>query len=143
MSDTSGKDDSSATVAKELTANEVMTSQLLVAQPGTTVTRAWRAVVTAGVRHLPVLVGARCIGLLTEDDLARNCAKQRVWDMDQRLAEILQRPPPTVRPDDSLERVAETMRLGEAEAVVVVNAAEHLVGLITCQDLVSAAANQP
>jgi acetoin utilization protein AcuB len=142
MSHTSGKDDATATVVTEPTACEVMTSQLLVAQPGTTVTRAWRAVVTAGVRHLPVLVGSRCIGLLTEDDLARNCAQQRVWDMDQRLAEILRRPPPAVRPDDSLDRVAETMRAGGAEAVVVVNAAEHLVGLITCQDLVSAYSNR-
>jgi CBS domain-containing protein len=41
-----------------------------------------------------------------------------------------------------LERVAETMRAGGAEAVVVVNAAEHLVGLITCQDLTSAYAGR-
>lgn len=124
-------------------AADVMTSDLIIARASTVATRAWQAIVAAGVHHLPVMIGERCVGLLTEDELARACTRQRVFDQDQRLSELLTEPPPTVRPDHSLSEIAATMHAFHCEAVIVLDPSDHLIGLISCRDLIGAIAGVP
>ncbi len=49
----------------------VMTSRVVAVGPGMALIDALRVMDSAGVRHLPVVEGGRCVGLLTEIDMLR------------------------------------------------------------------------
>ena len=53
-----------------------MTRRVVAVLPGTRLTDALRVMDSAGVRHLPVVEGDRCVGRLTEIDMLRQMVTQ-------------------------------------------------------------------
>lgn len=88
------------------------------------------------VRHLPVVMDNRCIGLLTEGDLLRGLASGRSA-AELTVGELCHQPAPAVPAGSSLQTMATAM-LGEgADAALLVNHGV-LVGMVTSTDVLGA-----
>ena len=55
--------------SKDTRVNEIMTKELVTAEPGDTVSECMRLMTERRVRHLPVLDGGRMVGILSIGDL--------------------------------------------------------------------------
>jgi nucleotide-binding universal stress UspA family protein len=78
------------------------------------------------MRHLPVIAGARLVGILNREDVARRPDAETV-------ADVMSHEPYTVAPDASVERVAREMMERRIDAAVVV-AQGRIVGIFTAMD---------
>jgi CBS domain-containing protein len=97
---------------------------------------------TRGVRHLPVMDGTRCRGLLLEIDLIQALAlADNPLVRPPQLAGELCRTAPTVRPEDRRCTAAKHMHSTGIDAVLVY-AGQSLVGILTATDLIRSLAEQ-
>jgi CBS domain-containing protein len=79
--------------SKQTRVREIMTTDLIVVAPGTTVAEAMRIMTANRVRHLPVVQGGRLVGIVSIGDLVeRTIAAQRIV-MDQLEGYIIGRYP--------------------------------------------------
>jgi predicted transcriptional regulator len=88
------------------------------------------------VRHLPVVVDDRCVGLLTETNLLRGLASSSSAD-ELTVAALCHQPAPAVPAGSSLQTMAVTMVASGADAVLVVNRGV-MVGMVTGSDVLGA-----
>jgi len=88
------------------------------------------------VRHLPVVDGDRCVGLLTESDLLRALASGTSAD-ELAAGALCHRPAPTVPAGSSLQALASAMIASNADAALVVRDGV-LVGMVTGSDVLGA-----
>jgi CBS domain-containing protein len=115
----------------------IMTSRMVAITPDSPLSTALRLMADAGVHHLPVLDEGRCVGVVTEADIARfvlggpaSFAARicvRVCELSRPTEPI----PPTAHRSDAARR----MRTERGDAVIVVDRG-RLVGLVTTTDLV-------
>ena len=125
-----------------LRAADVMTSDVATVLTTTTVGEAMTLMRTLGVRHLPVLGDQRFVGIV--DDRLVAFALLTAGG----LSDVLEQPVstamthyvPQVLPNESLQRVAHLLRSSRNDAIIVIDAQEHLLGIITMVDVVSAVA---
>lgn len=89
------------------------------------------------VRHLPVVRGIRCVGLVTEVDLLRALTVSAA--MPPPAAGVLCHPPPAVTQDTPLPMVAAAILAGGLDAALVVSEG-ILCGIITSSDVLVAVA---
>lgn len=111
----------------------LMTRRLLGITPDADVLVALRLLTEASVRHLPVLKGRRCLGLIFEHDIVRCLAEGRLRG-DVAVAELC-RPVPALRPTDQRCAAAVHMRASGLDAVLVTEG-QRLIGLVTATDLI-------
>ncbi len=111
----------------------IMAPKVLGVTPGTPLEAALRLMTELCVHHLPVIDGARCIGLLSETDV--------LWSLwthgasTQTAADCCRGPGPSVSPDDPVAAAAARMsHHGSDAALVTTNG--HIVGIITATDIV-------
>ncbi|WP_433559616.1 CBS domain-containing protein [Pseudonocardia xinjiangensis] len=130
------------TVDEDPPLTALMTTHLLGITADAPLSTALRLMATTGVRHLPVLEGERCRGVVLEVDIARFVARGS-GSPDARAAvhvEELTRPveplPVTARRSDAARR----MQAEHADAVLVVDGA-RLVGIVTATDIVRSLAS--
>lgn len=122
---------------------DVMTRQLVGITSDTTVLMALQLMVHTGVRHLPVMDGQRCLGLVVEVDLVRCVAQggSLMAGWSQVVGEIA-RPaeelPVAVRRSDAARR----MLTSGSDAVVVVENG-RVLGIVTTSDLIRSLAAAP
>jgi len=125
-----------------LRASDVMTSDVATVVPTTTVGQAMTLMRTLGIRHLPVLGDGRFVGIV--DDrlvaLALLTAGGFGEALEQPVSTAMTHYVPHVFPGEPLERVAHVLRTSRCDAIVVIDAQEHLLGIITMVDVVSAVA---
>ena len=88
------------------------------------------------VRHLPVILDGRCIGLLTETDLLRGLASP-VSAAELTAGMLCHRPAPAVPAGSSLPAMAATMIEAGADAAIVVSNGA-MVGMVTSSDVLGA-----
>jgi len=88
------------------------------------------------VRHLPVVAGEQCVGMLTETDLLRGLASGRSG-ADLTAGELCHQPAPAVPAGSSLRTMAETMVASGADAALVVSRGV-MVGMVTSSDVLGA-----
>jgi CBS domain-containing protein len=88
------------------------------------------------VRHLPVVLDEKCIGLLTESDLLRGLASER-RGADLTVGELCRRPAPAVPAGSSLQTMAAAMIADGTDAVLLVNRGV-VVGMVTGSDVLGA-----
>lgn len=130
-------------LATGLTAQDVMTRHVVTIDDRATVGEALSLMRRGGVRHLPVTVDGVFVGMVDDrlvttallNDVGRCAALEAPVD------DVLMRYVPQVFAHESLSRVANLLRHSRCDAVVVVDADDRLIGLITMVDLVSAVAH--
>jgi CBS domain-containing protein len=94
------------------------------------------------VRHLPVMEGPRCLGLLLEIDVLQALAlADNPLVRPPLLAGELCRTAPVVRPDDHRSTAARQMRATGIDAALVCEG-EAVVGILTATDLIRSLASE-
>ncbi len=113
----------------------LMTHQLLGITPDAELRVALRLLASAGVRHLPVLDGNACIGVITEADVLRALTQPRPLLGPSPMVAQLCRPAPALKAGDRRTVAAAAMHDTGLDVVLVI---EHglLVGIVTATDLV-------
>lgn len=118
----------------------LMTRRLLGITPDADVRIALRLLAEAAVRHLPVMDGAHCRGLVFEDDVLRWVAGGCLSDKSP-IGELC-RPVPALAPADRRSAAATRMGAAGVDAVLVV-ADKKLVGIVTATDVLRSLAGAP
>jgi CBS domain-containing protein len=114
-----------------------MTRHVVAIDAAARVPTALHLMSTTGVRHLPVVDRARCVGVLVETDLIRALA-QPVGLLAvalTRTAAELRRSPRAVSPTARASDAARCMSGDSADAVLVTDR-DRGVGIVTATDLV-------
>lgn len=128
----------------DLNACDVMTRELATVDPAATVGEALTIMRHMGVRHLPVTDLSGCFVGLVDDRLVTRAllsGADREQALDQPVDEVMTRYVPQVGPTTPVTRVSRLLRTSRCDAVVVVDERDHLLGLITLVDVVSAVAH--
>jgi predicted transcriptional regulator len=127
----------------DLAISAFMTRRVVAVLPGTRLIDALRVMDWAGVRHLPVVEGNRCVGLLAEIDMLRQLVTQGLLrprcTMRLTAGQVCRRPAPMV-PVWSTRAVAAQVMLAAGSDAVVVSDSERLVGIVTAYDLAASLA---
>jgi CBS domain-containing protein len=115
---------------------ELMTHRIVAIVPEADLSVALRLMAARGVRHLPVLDGTRCVGLVLETDVARVLAggHPEPGVPPLRVADVC-RSTPAVEPTASRSAAARRMHAEGIDAVLVTDG-ERLVGIVTATDLI-------
>ena len=125
------------------TAAEIMTAHVVGITPDAPLSEVLRLMAGTGVRHLPVMDGARCTGLVVEVDVVR-CVAQggplaTAWSVQAgEIARPVERLPSTATRSD----VARAMQAAGSDAVLVVDDGQ-VRGIVTATDLVRSLADVP
>ena len=115
--------------------SRLMTHRLLGVTPDAELDVALRLLATTGFRHLPVLDGNRCVGVLIEADVLRALTQPRPALGPPRLVADLCRTAPALGPLDRRASAAAAMSDAGVDAVLVVERG-RLLGIVTATDLV-------
>lgn len=135
--------------------SEVMTRDVVSLKPEMTVRDAWQKMIRYAVKAMPVVDGSGCvIGLLTDEDLIdrggifhRLSVTLQLPDEDIQkavkslettaltVAEVMTRPVVTIAPEDSLGSAAQKMVRANLKRLPVVDAGDHLVGMLSRLDI--------
>ncbi|MBL8093151.1 MAG: DUF190 domain-containing protein [Anaerolineales bacterium] len=129
------------------TAGEVMTPHPITLQDDTTLAHAVHAMVTHGLKRLPVVdAQGRLCGVLSRLDVLRTVAAagaQVALPTEARygrtVGDVMDTAVPTVQADADLVDVANQMIGATLKRVAVVDSDQHLLGVITDGDLVARA----
>jgi CBS domain-containing protein len=126
--------------------DQVMSQVALSLDLNQTVGAALDLLATRPCHHLPVLSGRKVIGLLTPSDLMNHDGSSdtgagviNVLKGSVKLAKLLRRTAITIEPHASLADAARMMIANAVHALPVVDAQEHLLGIITSTDVMNAA----
>ena len=126
-----------------LRARDVMTRDVATVDGGSTVGDALTLMRHLGVRHLPITEHGRFLGLVDDRLVTRALltGSDRDEALEQPVEQVMTRYVPQVGPDTKVTRVSRLLRTSRADAVVVVDAEDRLLGLITLVDVVGAVAH--
>jgi len=124
------------TVDDDPPVSRLMTVGVTTISPDTGVAAALRSMTDHGVRHLAVMDGARCRGVLLESDVIRAVAADVMADTH---AGDVCRTLPTVRPDDRRSVAAQRMHTAGMDAVLVVDGGAT-AGIVTATDVITSLA---
>ena len=106
---------------------DVMIRDVPTIEEGATTAVTARRLINLEVNHLPVLSsGDQLVGIVTSWDIAKAVAKNFLW-----LDEIMSKDVITTVPDELIESAAKKMEEHSISALPVVDADQHLIGLIT------------
>lgn len=116
---------------------EVMSTDIVAITPDASLGTALRLMAATGVRHLPVVDGHRCLGLVSEADLVGCLARESsplaaaahrpVWQLTRRVTPV----PRSAHRSDAAWR----MHADGVDAVLVTDNG-RLVGIVTATDLI-------
>ena len=132
----------SAPGADDPPVTDVMSTHLLGITPDAEVATALRLMARTGLRHLLVMDGQKCLGMLAEIDLVRCMAQGGAlmpgWShFVGGMARPVEAMPITARRSDAARRMADG-----ADAVLVIRD-DHLLGIVTTSDLIRSLAAIP
>jgi CBS domain-containing protein len=115
----------------------VMTPRIVATTPDCPLHTGLNLMVSRNVRHLPVVEGSRCLGVVLETDIVRAVAIG-----GPPLLGPLARPMPTVPAGGRRSLAARALLDGDVESVLVTDG-DRLVGIVTTTDLVRSLASAP
>jgi CBS domain-containing protein len=117
---------------------KAMTSPILCVRANTSLGDALRAMVDSGRRHLVVIdEDGRCVGVLADRAIAAAWSYEPDALVREPVTAVLEPTPATVDAAARVVDAARLMRETNVDAVAVVNADRHPVGILTGSDLVS------
>lgn len=117
----------------------LMSRKIVAIVPEATSYVALELMAGTGVRHLPVLAGAECLGVVAEIDLLHVLGEP---GGDLRPVGRLARQVATLRPRDRRSDAARRMTAAGMDAVLVADG-ERLIGIVTATDLLRSLAAPP
>ena len=118
------------TIGDDPPIGSVMTPHVVAIAPDAPLRTGLRVMAANNIRHLPVIDGSRCLGVVLETDIVRAVATG-----EPQLLGPLVRALPTVSVDDRRSAAARAVLAGDVDAVLVTNGG-RLVGIVTATDLV-------
>lgn len=125
-----------------LVAADVMSASVVSVDTSAVLSDAIRLMRTHGVRHLPVVEDGRFLGLVDDRLVAHALLTTGAGaPEDQPISAATMHYVPQTAPTTPMPRVANLLRHSRADAVVVVDDADRLLGIITTVDVVSAVAH--
>lgn len=126
-----------------LRAEDVMTRDVATVLTTTTVGQAMTSMRGLGVRHLPVLGEGRFLGLVDDRLVALSLLTAGGFGdaLERPVTTAMTHYVPQVPPGASLQRVAHLLTTSRCDAIVVIDAQDHLLGIITLVDVVAAVAH--
>ena len=125
-----------------LSADDLMTRDVATVSTTTTVGQAIASMRVLGVRHLPVLGDGRFVGIVDDRLVALSLLAGGGLDeaLEQPVSTAMTHYVPQVAPAATLQRVAHLLTTSSCDAIVVIDAQDHLLGIITMVDVVGAVA---
>lgn len=125
---------------------DYMSQPVLVAKPEDGVRETFFRMRESSVRHLPVLQGAKLIGMLSDRDLRRPDWVDEAPDLSHpyelndnlSVSDLMTHHPVTVHVYDPLKKATELLLDHGFGALPVLDKGDHLVGLLTKLDLIRA-----
>ena len=115
-----------------------LANPVLAIHPDTDAITALKVMQDFGVRHLPVVLGNRCEGLVTETDLLRALAMTTRPELPA-VRQLRHRHPPAVADGAPTDRIAAAILAGGLGAALVVHDGA-LTGIVTSTDVLAAVA---
>jgi acetoin utilization protein AcuB len=116
---------------------DLMTQSVTTITPDLTIQQAHALMLKMTARHLPVVIGDKLVGILSDRDVL--LCVTRVNDEfiypDQKVAELMTSAPITAGRHTPVPQLAELMLDHKIDAVPIVGAKGELVGLVTSSDL--------
>jgi acetoin utilization protein AcuB len=116
---------------------DYMTADPICIGQGETVRAAHKLMRAHGVRHLPVLEGARLVGVVSQRDLYLLETLGRVDADREPVSQAMSDPPFTVEADTPLAQVVSAMRVQKLGSAVVLDGG-RLAGIFTTNDALRA-----
>ena len=125
---------------QETPVGDVMTHRVRTATPAQSLRELWPVLVEEACHHLPVVEGERCVGMVSVTDLVRVARESGVRSLTQlpeerTAGEIMTRELETVYVDDPVDVAIDRIGRGDLHALVVLDDAERLAGIVTHHDL--------
>ncbi len=119
--------------------HDIMTSPVVSISPDVTLQDAYQTMQEKGIRHLPVVEGARLVGVVTDRDLrlATSTLAPAPFPSGSKISGSMCRAVETADPMDPVEEAARKMRARKIGCLPVVDDG-RLVGIITGLDLLDA-----
>ena len=136
MDEVERREQDSRPTARRLAVVDVMSTPVVAIQANESLWAALERFLAAGVRHLVVLTGNRCVGVVSDRHVIA------AWPLDPlglrrlRVGEVLQEASPAVVPACPVAVAAELMVEHRVDAWPVVDTDGVVVGMVTSSDLV-------
>jgi acetoin utilization protein AcuB len=119
-------------------ANQIMTRTVICASLEMSLRDAHRVMKRESVRHLPVVAGARLIGIVSDRDLlarARTGLDNTLEFDDGAIADAMTVSPITCPPEATVGRIARLMLEHRIDSIPIVDDDDRMIGLVTSTDL--------
>jgi acetoin utilization protein AcuB len=136
----------SARMKKELV-RDWMSSDVVTIRPDTTLPEAHKLMIDEEIRRLPVVDNEnRLLGIVTIGDVRSAepspATSLSIWEMNYLLAalkidKIMTRTPKTITPDSTIGEAARMMLENRISGLPVVDAENHVIGILTESDIFS------
>lgn len=118
---------------------DAMAAEVRAVTPGDSIAAAARAMREGGTGFLPVVDGARPVGVLTDRDIVLRFVAEGGADAEGTpVSEVMSSAVTTIGPDDELAAAGEAMRDAGVRRLAVVDGAGTLVGVLSHGALVQA-----
>jgi len=121
--------------------NRIMSTPVLTIGPNESVREMLRLLQAYPVHHLPVVAEGRLVGLVSSADVMKfqhflpESGDTRIKGLEWEVHRVMQSPVITVSEHESAYRAAELMVTHGIHCVPVVNADDHLIGIVTTTDI--------
>ena len=125
----------------ELVAREIMSTPVAAVTDEATVWEAWNVLIRDHIRHVVVVNGRHCIGVVTESDLVAAWNRGPAVLSTMPIRTLLLNRTACVLPDAPVRHVAAVMDAERVDAVPVVDEQGTVLGLITATDVIHAVAS--
>lgn len=113
---------------------DVMTPNPITIGDDQLVAHAKHEMVNRGIRHLPVLHGGRCVGIVSDRDLKLTCAVDTRQGESLKVSEVCSPDVYTVTSSESVKNVAAHMAEMGFGSAVIVDEREKVIGIFTVTD---------
>jgi predicted transcriptional regulator len=116
------------------TTERITSSPVVFVRPRDTVEEAIRLMETKNISQLPVITAGRQVGSISETTLLHHMASGKEISilLKQRIAEVMDKPFPTVAKDERIETIYPLL---ERNPAVLVTEAGRIIGIVTKADL--------
>ncbi|MHC5039303.1 MAG: CBS domain-containing protein [Planctomycetota bacterium] len=134
---------------EELRVRDLMVREVITTSPNTSARDAWRMMEKNQIRHLPIVVDRRLVGMISQRELYLYLTTFAIYSgssvqrkkpeelVNIRIEQIMSRDPYTISPVNLVGEAAQRMAHHRLSALPVVEEGNHLVGIITTQDILA------